>query len=101
MLIKDRMVVRFEAERDKCQIYLENGRSMILEENLDALEDQLEKSSFIRVHQSHLVNAEHIISIPEKAGKGIRLSNGMNIPVDEKRLLQIKEIIENHIHPKT
>jgi len=101
LLIKDRMVIRFEASGNLCKIFLENGRSMILEESLDALEIQLESSSFIRIHQNHIINAEHISSIPEKASTGIKLSNGVNIPVGDRRLVQLKEIIENHINPKT
>lgn len=101
LLIKDKMVIRFEAEGCMSRLCLENGRSISLQENLDSIEEQLGNSSFIRVHKNHLVNAEHIIRIPEKASNGIQLSNGINIPVGDKRLVQLKEIIENHINPKT
>jgi DNA-binding LytR/AlgR family response regulator len=101
LLIKDKMVIRFEAEGSLSKLYLENGRSIILQLSLDNIEEQLADSSFIRIHANHLVNAEHISSIPEKAGDGIQLTNGSNIPVGEKRLSQLTEIIENHINPKT
>jgi len=78
---------------------LENGRSMILEESLDHIEDQLYRD-FIRVHKDHLVNVDHITSIPESADHGIMLSDESSIPVKRKSLIQLKEIIENYISKK-
>ncbi len=99
LLIKDRMVIRFEGEGEMCKVYLENGRSVILQEGLDDIEDQLQDSSFIRVHMDHLVNVNHISKIPERSEDGIILSNASRVPVSEKSLLYLKEIIENHINP--
>jgi two-component system LytT family response regulator len=101
LLIKDKMVIRFVAKGSFSELYLVNGRSIMLQLSLDNIEEQLANSSFIRIHANHLVNVEHISSIPEKASNGIQLSNGVNIPVGDKRLVQLKEIIENHINPKT
>jgi len=99
LLIKDKMVIRFQAEGSMTTLYLENGRSMILEESLDHIEDQLYRG-FIRVHKDHLVNVDHIASIPESADHGIMLSDESSIPVERKSLIQLKEIIENYISNK-
>lgn len=99
LLIKDKMVIRFQAEGEMTTLYLENGRSMILEENIKSIESQLTSSSFIRIHSEHLVNVDHIARIPEHESDGITLSDDTCIPVGSKSLLQLKEIIENHINP--
>lgn len=98
LMIKDSMVIRFQAEGALTTLYLDKGRSMILDESLDHIEDQLRNSGFLRVHKEHLVNVDHIISIPELSSEGIVLSDDSSIPAEKRSLIQIKEIIENHIN---
>jgi len=98
LLMKDHMVIRFEADDRICRLHLKNGQTIILPLSLDIIEGQLGNSSFIRIHPDHLVNVEHITRIPDKAGEGIRLSDGNSIPADAKSLIQLKKIIEKHIN---
>ncbi len=95
------MVIRIEADGNTCKLYLKNGQTMIMQLSLDIIEDQMGNCSFIRIHPDHLVNAEHISKIPDKAVDGILLSDGKKIPVKEKKLIQLTEIIEKYINPKT
>jgi len=100
IFIKDSTAIRFEAAGQLTRLFLENGRSMILDDNIESIEAQLSNSSFIRVHADHLVNAEHIRSIPEESSEGIVLSDEVNVPVENKSFVRLKEIIENHINPR-
>ena len=54
---------------------------------LSQLEEQVVLQSFIRTHQSYLVNPEYIVKIEKKS---IQLMNGKFIPISKKYSSEIK-----------
>jgi two-component system LytT family response regulator len=53
--------------------------------SLQDIEPLLTPYSFIKVHQSHLVNKEYISSFSKKEGFNLLLENGEIIPVSKNK----------------
>lgn len=75
--IKD--IIRIEAERSYCIIYMVSKRKLMVSRCLSDIEASLDKGLFFRVHKSHLVNLEHI-------KKHIRFDGGYIIMDDDSKV---------------
>ena len=54
-------IVRVESDSNYSTIYFTNRPKQVVTKTLKDLEEQLTPHNFIRIHHSHLVNAEHVI----------------------------------------
>lgn len=85
-------IMRCQAESNYCNIITRSGRAVLASKTLKVVESALSSSSFIRVHQSHLVNINDI----KKVGYDcITMSCGKGIPVSRaKRKIVIDRLCE-------
>lgn len=60
--------------------------------NLKYYENLLSAHSFVRVHQSHLVNLQYIESINSR--NVIRLTNGQEVPLATRKKTYIKQFLD-------
>lgn len=77
--INVRDIIRIEAERSYCIIYMTGKRKIILSRSLGDIEASLDKDMFFRAHKSHLVNLEHI-------KKHVRFDGGYIIMDDDSKV---------------
>jgi len=54
----------------------------------------LQDHPFIRVHQSHLVNLEHLESFEKKDGGYIKMKNGDIVPVSVRKRPELVKALE-------
>lgn len=73
-------IIRAEAHNNYTTVFCSSGESILVSQSLKKIEDQLAFSNFIRVHQSHLVNANHIKKFQKKANTLV-LTSEDTIPV--------------------
>lgn len=85
-------IVRCQAESNYCNIITRNGRAILTSKTLKVVEAALGDGSFIRIHNSHLVNIDDI----KKVGYDfVTMSCGKDIPVSRaKRKIVIDRICE-------
>ncbi|MBN2681689.1 MAG: LytTR family transcriptional regulator [Bacteroidales bacterium] len=91
-LVSCKKIIRFQADRNYTMIYLLNGKSFMSSRNLKFYEIILSGTGFLRVHQSHLINPEHIKSY--KKGKYVDvlcLIDKSEIPVAFRRRTPVKK----------
>lgn len=77
--ISIRDIIRIEAERSYCIIFMTGTRKLLLSRSLSDIEASLDKEMFFRAHKSHLVNLEHI-------KKHVRFDGGYIIMDDESKV---------------
>ena len=65
--------------------YLVNGNEFIITHPLKDYEELLEEYNFCRVHQSYLINMDHIRSYSRIDGGRVIMSNGMAIEVSRRK----------------
>lgn len=55
-------IIRLQAESNYSRLYFQNERPFLSSKTLKEFEHILSSYNFIRVHKSHLINAQHIVS---------------------------------------
>jgi two-component system, LytTR family, response regulator len=84
-----------EAQDDYVALY-SAGKSYLKQQTISSLEESLDKTRFVRVHRSYLVNLERVSKI-EPYTKDTRLAvlaGGAKIPVSRAGYLRLKEAMD-------
>lgn len=83
-------IVRFESDRNYTRIHLEDGSEKYVSKTLGVFSKSLDRSGFIRVHKSHLVNVDFISRINKVDRGSVELLDGTVIkltPASKKLIL--------------
>jgi two-component system LytT family response regulator len=70
---------------DTSRFYLNNKQSILVSKGFKDYEKKLEKSAFIRVHQTCLVNTNYIDSYKKNQRRALILKNGTSLPVAARK----------------
>lgn len=81
--IKD--LVRLEADSNYTVFFVNNNKRIVVGKTLKSYSELLEEHSFLRVHQSHLVNPNYISEFVKTDGGYLLMNNGSKIPVSVRR----------------
>lgn len=81
-------IVRLEADRNYCAIYLSDGRKKVVSKTLSDMEELLDEKGFFRCHKSHLIHKIHIQKVPNSFF--VHLSDGTEIPISRRRREEFK-----------
>jgi len=77
---------------DYCAVVHALGGRHLVRESLDALEERLPASLFVRTHRSALVNLARVRgSAPDTAGNVLLLTTGAHVPVSRRRRRAVLE----------
>ena len=87
-------IVRFEAEGSYTTVYLVEGKKIIVSRIIKEFEEMLAPEGFIRVHQSHLVNRNHIFCF-EKQDNVITMKDGTPVPVSTRKKDMVLHVIQS------
>jgi len=78
-------IIRCEADNNYTKIYLTNSKRLLVSKTLKEFESILEMHDFVRIHQSHLINKEHLKRYIKSEGGTVILSDGTELPVARAR----------------
>lgn len=87
-----------EADSNYTVFVLSGGKHFMVSRTLKEFENLLSESGFIRVHQSYLVNLEHIDRFVKKDGGYLLLKNGSKIPVSPNLKKQVLQALTDHLY---
>jgi two-component system LytT family response regulator len=87
-------IVRFEAEGSYTTVYLTEGKKIIVSKIIKEYEEMMTPEGFIRVHQSHLVNRNHIFCF-EKQDNVITMKDGAIVPVSTRKKEMVLQSIQS------
>ena len=85
-------IVRCEASSNYTLIYLSSGKKIVAPKTLKEFEALLANEGFFRVHQSHLINLEHIQQFMKTKNK-IRMVDGSEVEVSRRKKTIFVELI--------
>ncbi len=88
-------IVRIEASGPYCEVHLINGKKYVVSRILKTFEKVLSPLGFKRVHRSHIVNLEHILSYSKTDGGLLFLSNNQSAPVARKYKTEVVDLLVN------
>lgn len=78
-------VVRVESDSNYSYVFLLNGDKVCITKTLKQIEESLTGHPFYRVHQSHLVNLNHIVKYMKDGGGYLVMSDQTTITVARQR----------------
>jgi len=90
-------IVRCEADNSYTFFYLAGGERILVSRSIKEYADLLKSSGFLRVHQSHLINAKYIKSWVKEDGGLLVLTNGDKVPVSRPNREAVKMILNNFL----
>lgn len=74
-------IVRLESERSYARIYLTSGRMIMVSKCLNDYQNMLSSDTFFRIHNSHLINLNHVVMYIRTDGGFVEMSDKSQIPV--------------------
>ncbi|MCB9262257.1 MAG: response regulator transcription factor [Flavobacteriales bacterium] len=88
-------IVRLESDINYTRFFLANGNKVLVTRTLKDFDEMLTDNGFLRVHQSHLVNINHIKEFVKADGGHINLTDGGYVPVSSRRKAAVLQALEN------
>ncbi|WP_282148134.1 LytR/AlgR family response regulator transcription factor [Algibacter lectus] len=87
-------IIRCESDSNNTIFHLQDKRKIFVTKTLKYFADMLKSYSFIRIHQSHLVNLNYVSEYIKSDGGYLMLKNGENVPVSVRKKTEIIEILD-------
>jgi len=78
-------ILHCESESNYTHIHLATGKKITLAKTLKEVEENLGGAPFYRIHQSHLININHISKVIKGEGAYVIMKNGSNIAISRTR----------------
>ena len=78
-------IIRLESTGNYTKFYLTNQKPIMVSHTLKDYDEILNEYGFFRVHQSHLVNLQHIIRLDKADGGVIILTNNEQAPISTRK----------------
>jgi two-component system, LytTR family, response regulator len=94
-LVPINSIVRCEADCNYTKVYFDNQPKILISKPLKHFEDMLIEFGFIRVHQSHLVNINHVVRIDKADGGVLVFADGANVPISVRKRDQLFKILDS------
>jgi two-component system LytT family response regulator len=76
-------IVRLQSQSNYTTFYLTRGREFLISKTLKEYDELLSDQGFVRVHQSHLINLDHISQYQKADGGYVVLTDGSNVPLSK------------------
>lgn len=93
-VVKISDIIRCESSVNYTTFYFEGGKKLLVTKTLKEFDDLLAEHNFIRVHQSHLVNAEYIKEFVKTDGGYLVMLDGSNVTVSSRKRATVMEWLE-------
>lgn len=87
-------IVRFESEGSYTTVYLTEGKKIIVSKIIKEFEEMMSPEGFMRVHQSHLINRNHIFCF-EKQDSVITMKDSSTVPVSTRKKEMVLHLIQS------
>ena len=90
--VKD--ILRFEADGSYTKIFLKDGVQKITSKNLKEYHELLAERGFFRVHHSHLISLDEVVSVTKTSSGDVTLSDGSIVPISRRRKEQFLQALK-------
>ncbi len=87
-------IIRCEATGNYTKFFLTNQKPVLVSRTLKEYDDLLSEFQFFRVHQSHLVNLNHIIRLDKADGATLIMVGEQNVPVSSRKKESLLRALE-------
>ncbi len=78
-------IIRCESDNNYTTLYLLGNKKILASRTLKEFDELLESHSFARIHQSHLINLQHIDEYLKADGGSLKMVDGSSLPISRNR----------------
>ncbi len=86
-------IIRCKSSGNYTQFFFASGEKLLVTKTLKDFDNLLSEHRFIRVHQSHLVNPNHVRAFLKMDGGYLSMVDGAKVPVSSRKRAQVLEAI--------
>ena len=86
-------IIRCASESNYSNIYFADGKKLLIAKTLKELEELLEGHNFERIHKSHIINLDHLVSYLNKDNGYVVMSDQSKISVSQRKKPQLLAIL--------
>jgi two-component system LytT family response regulator len=97
LFVKVEDIIRCEASDNYTTFFLKNQEKILVCKTLKEFAELLKPYSFIRSHQSHLVNIQFIKSLLKEDGGVLLLEDKTKIPISRQNREMVKLALSNNL----
>lgn len=91
IIVEIAQILYCEADGNNTWFFLQSGEKILVTRTLKQFDQVLERHHFIRTHQSFLVNLRFVQEFIKKDGGGLKMKNGVLIPVSSRKRAEVME----------
>lgn len=95
-LVKINEIIRLESDGNYTRFFLGDGNQILISKTLKEYDDLLSPSGFFRVHQSHLVNINHIESFHRLGGGSLYMADHSEVPVSQRKKEKLTKLLNSY-----
>ena len=88
-------IVRCESDVNYTQFFFKDGTKLLVTKTLKHFDQLLSGSGFYRVHQSHLINLDHVKEYQKNDGGYILMINNAQIPISSRKKAEVVKVLLN------
>lgn len=88
-------IVRFQSEGSYTEVWLSNGKKIVVSRLIKEFEELLTPDGFLRVHQSHLVNPDHIFFF-DRFQSLLNMKDESTVPVSTRKKDQLLQLLNTN-----
>jgi two-component system LytT family response regulator len=89
-------IIRCKADNNYTTFYFKDNSKILVSKTLKYYADMLKEVSFLRVHQSHLVNTKFIKEFIKSDGGYLMLTDNSNVPVSIRKRNEVLEMLNSY-----
>jgi len=93
MVIQQADIINVEADGSYSRVFTREDSMIMCSKGLKDIEARLSSREFIRIHQSHLVNINHIREYIKENGGLVTMSDGKSLPVSRRKRADLLELL--------
>lgn len=88
-------IMRCQSMDNNTRFFIEDDSNIFVTKTLKKFDELFKDHSFIRVHQSHLVNLKYVKAYEKKDGGYLIMQNGDHVPVSVRKKSEVIKALEN------
>lgn len=91
-------IVHLESDSNYTNIYLKDGKKLVVSKTMKDFEPYLNESDFFRIHRSHIINLNFVTGYQSKDGGYVLLTDNSQVEVSRSRYKDFIDIISNRFN---
>jgi two-component system LytT family response regulator len=88
-------IIRIESDNNYSMFYFTNRPKLLISKTLKEFEVNLATHHFFRIHQSHLINLDHVTSVHTTEGGYVELTQGHKVEISRRRKAEFFALLKN------